>query len=43
VKDTETVGEHGTGVGEDKRFWWVRLQDIDTCEGGGVDRRLMLN
>jgi hypothetical protein len=40
VKDTETVGEHGTGMGEEKRFWWVRLQEIDTLED--VDGRLIL-
>jgi hypothetical protein len=40
--DTETEGEHGTGMGEEKRFWWVRLQEIDTLEDVGLDGRLIL-
>jgi len=39
VKGIENVGEHGTGMGEEKIFWWVRLQEIDILEDVGVDGR----
>jgi len=41
VKDVETVGEHGTGMEEDKIFSWVCLQEIETLEDVGVDGRLI--
>jgi hypothetical protein len=37
VKGIEIVGEHGTGMEEEKIFWWVRLQEIDILEDVGVD------
>jgi len=40
VKDAETEGEHSKG--EEKRFWWVRLQEIDTLEDVGLDGKLIL-
>ena len=42
MKDTETDEEHGTGMGEEKRFWLVRLQETDTMEDVGLDGRLIL-
>jgi hypothetical protein len=42
VKDTETEGERGAGMGEETRFWWVRMQEIDTLEDVGLDGKLIL-
>ena len=41
MKGIENVGEHGTVMGEEKIFWWVRLQEIDILEDVGVDGRLI--